>query len=302
MKLVIDIGGTKTEFGVFDEKSNLLRTHTISTPVHNRSGLIDEIKSESSRLAQSNEIFTQVNISIAGTSNPESAQITSSNVPAIAGLGFKDDLENALSTPCQIANDASCYALAEAHKGIGRNHAVVLGIILGSGIGGGIVINGSLLPGLTGIAGELGHSNNLAARMKALEIVPEECDCGAGTCLDVYGAGIGLNRLHMALTNNDLPAKEILSLWDTKDDTVLKTVEIFMDLVSDTLAQIVNFIDPHIVPITGGLSNSQKLIESLDRVVRAKTLAKLETPLIVPSTLKGNGCLLGAAMLPNIAI
>jgi N-acetylglucosamine kinase len=224
---------------------------------------------------------TAVAVSIAGVVEPESGRITVANIPCLDGRPVAAELQARLGLPVLILNDADCFALAEARQGAGRGHASVFGIILGTGVGGGLVINGQLVTGAGGFAGEWGHGPIVAA-----PALP--CGCGQIGCLDTVGGARGMERLHLALTGEALEARQVVA---TRPETLAR----WLELVSGPLAMVLNVVGASVVPVGGGLSNDRALVAMLDRAVRARVLRKTAVPIVVPAECGADAGLIGAA-------
>ena len=240
-----------------------------------------------------------VAISIAGVIDPSDGRIRCANIPCIDGHTLAADLSTALGLPVWIINDADSFALAEAQAGAGRGHANVFGLILGTGVGGGLVFNGRLVGGPGGFAGEWGHGP-VAAQFAGTppQAIPRfQCGCGQAGCLDTVGGARGLERLHGALGQPPLDSRKIIDAWQAGDEAAERTIDCYIDLLAGPLAMLVNTVGASILPVGGGLSNSAALIARLDRAVRASILRKTDAPIVVPGQSGAEAGLIGAAWL-----
>ncbi|KKB08119.1 ROK family protein [Devosia chinhatensis] len=240
-----------------------------------------------------------VAISITGVVDPENGRVKVANIPCIDGRALGDELAELLDRPVLVANDADCFVLAEAHAGAGKGHRVVFGAILGTGVGGGIVAEGRLLRGAGGLSGEWGHGTIVATETK---VPPHHlphfaCGCGQSGCLDTVGGARGLERLHQHLHGRTLASTEIVAAWEQDEPDATATIALYLELVAQPLALVVNIIGPDIVPVGGGLGNSAALIARLDEHVRGAILRRIDRPLVVPAQLSVDAGLLGAAAL-----
>lgn len=222
-----------------------------------------------------------VAISIAGVVDAASGVLTVANIPCLNGLRVADALQQALGLPVLVLNDADCFALAEARRGAGRGHRNVFGIILGTGVGGGLVIDGRLVSGAGGFAGEWGHGPIVSH-----PALP--CGCGQTGCLDTVGGAKGMERLHLALTGETLGSREIVA---ARPETLARWLEV----VSGPLAMVLNVVGASVVPVGGGLGNDHALVALLDQAVRARVLRKSDAPLVVPASCGADAGLIGAA-------
>lgn len=224
---------------------------------------------------------SSVAISIAGVIAPETGRLTVANIPCLNGQKVADELQASLGLPTLVLNDADCFALAEARRGAGRGHASVFGIILGTGVGGGLVIDGRLVTGAGGFAGEWGHGPIVSH-----PALP--CGCGQVGCLDTVGGAKGMERLHHALTGEVLSSRTIVS--DRPE-----TLAHWLKIVSGPLAMVLNVVGASVVPVGGGLGNDHALIARLDRAVRSKVLRHTQTAIVVPAECGADAGLIGAA-------
>lgn len=226
-----------------------------------------------------------VAIAIAGVVDAETGMIKVANIPCLDGRQVEAELAEALGVPVLVLNDADCFALAEARAGAGVGQRSVFGVILGTGVGGGLVIDGRLVNGTGGYAGEWGHGPVIRDPAFA-------CGCGQVGCVDTIGGARGLERLHLHLTGKVLGAEEILRRWKAGE---AGTVAAWLDLVSGPLAMVVNVVGASIVPVGGGLANDADLIAALDVAVRARILRKTDRPLVVVAQVSADAGLVGAA-------
>lgn len=233
-----------------------------------------------------------VAISIAGVTDPDTGRMKIANIPCLDGRRAAADLAGALRLPVWIGNDADCFALAEAGLGAGRGHRNVFGVILGTGVGGGLVIDGRIVTGAGGFAGEWGHGPVLnAARVPWFA-----CGCGQSGCVDTIGGARGIERLHRVLSGQVETSQRIVAAWRAGDAAAVETVSVWADLVSGPLAMVLNVTGSSVVPVGGGLSNAPDLIAVLDRATRARVLRASGRPLLVPAELAVEPGLIGASL------
>lgn len=240
-----------------------------------------------------------VSISIAGVVDPASGSLKCANIPCVDGRLIADDLARAIGLPVWIANDADCFALAEATSGAGKGHRNVFGVILGTGVGGGLVIDGRIVGGAGGYAGEWGHGKALQTSVgqPPVEVPHFACGCGQSGCVDTIGGARGMEKLHRLLCGEVLSSTEVIDRWRAGEAKASRTIDIYLELVSVPLALTLNIIGSSIVPVGGGLSNVPELIEALDREVRGRTLRRAANPLVVKAALSTEPGLIGAAAL-----
>lgn len=240
-----------------------------------------------------------VSISVTGVVDPESGLTTVANIPCIDGRNLAGDLGARLGCQVLVANDADCFALAEAFAGAGRGHRVVFGAILGTGVGGGIVAAGRLFRGGGGLSGEWGHGTAVATRVSVppFDMPHLPCGCGLEGCVDTVGGARGIEKLHKHLHGANLPSTDIVTQWQSGDVQATQTLDLYVELVSLPLALTVNIVGPDIIPVGGGLGNAHGLVARLDVAVRGRILRKIDRPLVVPAQLTVDAGLTGAASL-----
>lgn len=277
MILAFDIGGSRIK-AARSHNGQLHPLGETATPT-------DDFAAFTAALAAFHTTESAVAISITGVVDSITGRIKVANLPCLDGRNVAADLEAALNLPVLILNDADCFAMAEATHGAGRDHRNVFGIILGTGVGGGLVLNGQIVTGPGGYAGEWGHGPVIHDPAFA-------CGCGQIGCLDTIGGARGLERLHHHLTGQSASAQSIIAAWKAGASP---TVPRWLDLLSGPLAMVVNLIGADIVPVGGGLANDHTLIAALDTATRARILRQTDTPLVVPATTSADAGLAGAA-------
>ncbi|MYM67898.1 ROK family protein [Pseudoduganella sp. FT55W] len=290
-----DIGGSAIKCAVATADGRVGALQRVPTPVNDFAAFTAVMKA----LVLDGGPSRGIAISIAGVIDPADGRIKCANIPCIDGRALASDLAAALGLPVWIINDADSFALAEAHAGAGRGHANVFGLILGTGVGGGLVINGKLIAGPGGFAGEWGHGP-VAAQFagRPPQAIPRfACGCGQVGCVDTVGGARGLERLHLALHQQPLDSHAIINNWLAGDAHASHTINCYIDLLSGPLAMLVNTLGASILPVGGGLANSAPLIARLDQAVRAAILRKTTAPIIVPGQSGTEPGLIGAAWL-----
>lgn len=224
-----------------------------------------------------------VAISIAGVVDPADGRLVAANLPAVNGRAVGADLRQALGLPVWIGNDADCFTLAEALEGVGRGHRNVFGVILGSGVGGGLVIDGRLVAGAGGFAGEWGHGPVLDQRPLGRPVPHFACGCGQRGCIDTVGGARGIERLHRHLSGRTATSLQILAGWHEGEPAARETVEVWLDLLAGPLAMVLNVVGASVVPVGGGLANDHALVAALDLAVRRRVLRPAPAALLLPA-------------------
>jgi len=292
-----DIGGTTIKAATATSPQNLSMLGRVPTP---RDDYAAFTKAIAGLVEQGGAVAdAPVAISVTGVVDPQSGRVTCANIPCIDGKPLAAELSDALGRPVLVANDADCFVLAEATAGAGRGHRVVFGAILGTGVGGGIVVDGKLHPGAGGLGGEWGHGTIVATKLSVppYDLPHFPCGCGLSGCLDTVGGARGIERLHRHLHGVELSSTAVISAWLDGDTAAAQTVDLFVELTALPLALVVNIVGPDIIPVGGGLGNSAELIARLDAAVRPRILRRVDRPLVVPAQLTADAGLIGAAAL-----
>nr|WP_321980511.1 ROK family protein [uncultured Cohaesibacter sp.] len=296
MIVCFDIGGSTIKGALVDDPQKISPEPRIPTPGTDFEAFVSALQSV---IAKAKTPPQRVSISIAGFQHPKTGLGIVANISCLHGRPIAADLEKALGLPVTIANDADCFAIAEAEFGAGAGHRVVFGVILGTGVGGGLVIDGQLINKNGGYAGEWGHGP-VAATMAGTPpaTLPRfACGCGLEGCIDATCGARGLEKIHRHIHGIDATSEEILKSWHDRAPAACRTIDIYLDILSAPLALIINTVGASVVPVGGGLSNEPKLLAAIDRAVRSRMLVDPETPLVVPAQNKVEPGLIGAAIL-----
>lgn len=293
-----DIGGSFIRFGNAAGREIVSEAGRFSTPLHDFDEFVSVVKS-----VLDSSGSKAVSISMAGVFDKKTGIATVANVPCLHQRRVAVDLEAAVGLPVLISNDADCFALAEAYHGLGQGAGVVFGIILGSGVGGGVVVRGQLLPGHGGIAGEWGHGPivdpNAGGLVSGHPVF--ECGCGHAGCVDPVGSARGMERLHLELSGEVKPSTEIVANWKSEDAKASATIDLYVEHVARALSVMVNTLSPGIIPVGGGLSSEVALISRIDLRVRELVLANYESPLVEQGLRAKDGGLVGAGIVAQQA-
>ncbi|WP_082805306.1 ROK family protein [Pseudomonas sp. BMS12] len=252
----IDLGGTKTEIVALEGADERLRER-LPTPQGDYPATLETI----ARLVQSAErqlgASGSVGVGIPGTRSPDHGRIKNANSTCLIGQDLQGDLETLLQRPVRLANDADCFALSEASDGAAAGAASVFGVILGTGVGGGIVIHGRLLAGPNAVAGEWGH-NPLPWR-SAADGPTRRCYCGLDDCIETFLSGPGW----AARSNLGLNAAQLALAAANGDSAASQALQRYCEQLARALASVINVIDPHVIVLGGGLSNMPQLYEQV---------------------------------------
>lgn len=266
IKLGVDLGGTKIEAAAIDAESNFLWRERAATPSGDYQATIDTIKQLLDRLTDDLALPADhpVGIATPGTGN-ELGLMKNCNSTALNGKPLLADLIRDLKRPVRMMNDANCLALSETKSGSASKYQHTFGVILGTGVGGGLVINNIAVTGANGIAGEWGH--NLMPGL-GTEFTDEQhqCYCGRINCIETYLCGRGLSDIHYRLHNSRLSAVEIAELSLQDDADARLTLEEYAQKLAMAIAQVINVTDPECVVLGGGLSNIDYLYNAVPDV------------------------------------
>ncbi|WEX88562.1 ROK family protein [Sinorhizobium garamanticum] len=296
MIICFDIGGSAIKGAITHSPERIFPLPRRTTPLNDFRRFVATLESV---LDEAGGLPQRVAISVTGVIDPQTRRIKCANIPCIDGRELAAELEAALHLPVVIANDADCFALAEAGIGAGRGHRIVFGAILGTGVGGGLVVDGKLINADGGFAGEWGHAPAVASEAghPPVSIPIFDCGCGQRGCVDTVGGARGLERLHTTVHGKSLSSQEIIEAWQNGDEEATRTIDIFVDLISSPLALVINITGATIVPVGGGLSNSEALLAEIDGAVRSRILRQFERPLVVRGECRLEPGLIGAALL-----
>ena len=298
---VADIGGSYVRLGVSDSPGSVRLLESVRTPVDSWEAFGATLQALTDRHIGENR--SPLVISMAGAIDPASGVICSSNVPCVSGRVLGAELTSRLRRRVGIANDADCLALAEAVEGAGAGHDVVFCVVLGSGVGGGLVVGGRVAGGARGISGEWGHGLPVSTHVDldgtghAQPVSALRCGCGRMGCVDTIGGARGIERLNAVLNSEQKDSRTILDDWQRGGARAQRTVCAWLALVSEPLAAVINITGASIVPVCGGLSNVSPLIDALDAAVRKRTLRGFRERVVVPGTFRRDGGLIGAAII-----
>jgi fructokinase len=291
LRVGIDLGGTKTEGVVLDAHGNILQRERRPTPQANGyRAILANIHALVLELEQHVNTPCRVGLGTPGAISTKTGLLKNSNTVCLNGQPLQQDLEELLAREIRIANDANCFALSEALDGAARGEAVVFGVILGTGVGGGIVVNGRLLEGAQHIAGEWGHN--------VLEADGPPCYCGKRGCVETFLSGPGLARdFALQAGNPDLDARAIVAAAERGDARAEAALQRYLDRFGRALSVVINILDPDAIVLGGGMSNIARLYtEGREHVAQHTFNDELRTR-ILPNRHGDSSGVRGAAQL-----
>ncbi|MFQ5440244.1 MAG: ROK family protein [Nitrosopumilaceae archaeon] len=285
-KIGIDLGGTKTEGILLDGSLKTIERKRLPTPKDNYQEIINTIHYLINDISGEITDFT-VGVCTPGAISKKTGLLKNSNTQCLIGKPLKEDLENKLDKKISIENDANCFAISEATMGAGKNHSFVFGVILGTGVGGGIVIDGKIHRGRTNIAGEWGH--------QTLHQNGNSCYCGKKGCVEAYISGPALELQWKEITGKTQPLVEIVKATDDSNFILWKNT--FLDNLGTSLANVIDVLDPDVIVLGGGLSNIEFLYSDGIKNVYEKVFSDLVDTPILKNSLGDSAGVFGAALL-----
>jgi fructokinase len=221
----------------------------------------------------------RVGVATPGSVSPRTGDIRNANSTYLNGRPFRRDLEAALGRPVRLANDANCLALSEAVDGAGAYGRVVFGMILGTGVGGGLAVDRRPVDGFNGVAGEVGHMP--LPWPAGPELPALDCWCGLRGCLETYVSGPGLERDYRGATGARLDAPQIVAAAEAGDAAAMAALDRYIDRLARALAVIVDMADPDVIVLGGGMSNVEVLYQRLPALVAPFVFSDVfETPIV----------------------
>ncbi len=263
-RIGIDLGGTKIEGAAIDVSGSMRVRRRVATPVQNYRATIDAIIALVGGIEQEIGATASVGIGIPGAVSSKTGLIKNANSTWLNGRPLQRDIETVLGRPTRLANDANCFALSEATDGAGAGIDTVFGVILGTGVGGGIAIRGQILVGVNAIAGEWGH--NPLPWPTPDEIPGPPCYCGRSGCIESFLSGLGFAADHYRHCRESLSAPQIARTAESGDPDCRATLARYMDRLARGLASVINLIDPDVIVLGGGLSGISTLYKQVPRL------------------------------------
>jgi predicted NBD/HSP70 family sugar kinase len=295
----IDLGGTKIEGAILDATQRDRALWRLRVPTESERGyehIVGQIRTLVERLESESGLERPAVIGFAtpGTVEPATGVMKNCNTVALNGRALRDDIASSLGVEARLANDANCFALAESLLGAARGRRVVVGLILGTGVGGGIVVDGRVLQGLHGIAGEWGHNP-----MRG-EHTP--CYCGRRGCVETVISGPALERVYCELTGDPVRLEEIVRRAARGDAAAVATLGRLRSKFGEAIAAVINIVDPDTIVIGGGVGNVDALYDDDTRRAVERHLFNpvLRTEFLKP-LLGDSAGVFGAALLTGSA-
>ncbi|MBM2852718.1 MAG: family transcriptional regulator [Candidatus Nitrosotenuis sp.] len=285
-KVGIDLGGTKIEGICLDEKSQVIERKRL--PTNQQDGYKSILNSISTLVSDITKNISDYTIGICtpGAISKKTGLIKNSNTQCLIGMPLKNDLKKMFGKKIAMENDANCFAMAEATMGMAVGYNVVFGVIMGTGVGGGIIIDGKIHRGRTNIAGEWGHHT--------LYQNGNKCYCGKSGCVETYISGPALEKRWFQITEKKEPLETIVQNLDGYNGKIWKKE--FLDNFGVGLANVIDILDPDVIVLGGGISNIDFLYTEGRDSVYDKVFSDIDTP-ILKNKLGDSAGVFGAALL-----
>ena len=295
IRIGVDLGGTKIEFIALERDGAELHRHRIPTPRFDYEGTVRAITDGVKEMERQLGRTASVGVGIPGTVSTRSGLVKNANSTWLNGRPFDKDLSSTLGREVRCANDANCLAVSEATDGAGVGRHIVFAVILGTGCGGGIAVDGRVHGGSNGVAGEWGH--NTLPWMRAEEFPGPPCYCGKNGCIETWISGTGLEQDYERATKMSLRGPEILARSEAGQPAALAALERFEDRLTRGLASVINLLDPEVIVMGGGASQISRIYKNVPARLKEYVFGKeADTPL-VPAKHGDSSGVRGAAWL-----
>lgn len=266
MRIGIDLGGTKIEIVALGVQGEMLLRERTPTPVRDYDATIRAMRDLVTSVEAKLDQHGSVGVAIPGAISARTGLVKNANSTALIGHALDKDLAAALKRPVRVANDANCFTLSEATDGAGKGARVVFGIIAGTGVGGGVCVDGRVIVGANAIAGEWGH-NPLPAS-SAAEIPGPACYCGKTGCIEAWVSGPAIERQYRKESGRSLIGTDIEKAAEAGDAAASKIMTVFYDRFARAIATVVNILDPDVIVMGGGLSQIDGLYRELPQRIQ----------------------------------
>lgn len=264
MRIGIDLGGTKTELIALGDDGAVCLRRRAPTPAGDYAATVALIAGMVTQAERELGVRASVGIGTPGSQSPVDGRMRNANSTCLNGQPLKQDVEAALGRAVRLANDANCFALSEAVDGAGRGADVVFGVILGTGVGGGVVVHGRVLQGANGVAGEWGH-NPLPPGDDTRGHAPA-CYCGRHGCVETWLSGPALAADHLRTSGETAAPEHIVARAAAGDAACEATLQRYEVRLARALAGVINLLDPDVIVLGGGLSSIGRLYERVPRL------------------------------------
>lgn len=295
LRLGVDLGGTKIEVAVLDEACNEVLRRRIDTPQGDYAATVRAVAALVRQAEGELGAHCSVGVGTPGSLSPGGELMRNANSVCLNGRPLKRDIEGELGRTIRMANDANCFALSEAIDGAAAGADSVFGVIIGTGVGGGIVLHGRVLAGANHIAGEWGH-NPLPRLDQEPQPLPE-CYCGRRGCVETYLSGPALAREHARLCGIDATPAELVRAAAAGEACAEATLARYEQRLARALAGVINLLDPDVIVLGGGLSNIERLYANVPRLWPAHVFSDVVATRLLRNRHGDSSGVRGAALL-----
>ena len=294
----IDLGGTKIEGVILDEENDLEVVSRLRVPTEQEKGyqhILDQIKKLIDQLKEESGISPErIGMGTPGSMDSVTGALKNSNTQCLIGKTIKSDIEALTGIPFVVTNDANCFAMAEAKMGVVKDldfiPEVVFGVIMGTGVGGGVVVHGKILNGMHGIGGEWGHN--------VLGEDGPECYCGKNGCVEKFIAGPALETQYKSLTGVDLNLRQIYANFKKgNDEAAVKTIDQAVQNFGKAISVVINILDPEVIILGGGVNNIEEIREGAKKAAEPYVFNNEARTRFLAPKLGDSAGVFGAALL-----
>jgi len=294
-RIGVDLGGTKIEIAVLDHKGSVLLRRRAPTPTADYAQIIHTIATLVHSVDDELGEPLTVGVGTPGSVSQATGLTRNSNTQCVNNKPLVHDLGVAIGRAVRVSNDANCFALSEAVDGAARDARVVFGVILGTGVGGGIVVDKRVLDGANGIAGEWGH--NSLPWITRDELPGVLCFCGRRACIETFLCGAALRRTYLDVSGSERSVPEIAQLASEGDAKAEQAMALYEDRLARALASVINLLDPEIIVLGGGLSNLNRLSKNVPNIWKSYVFSDSIRTRLVSAVHGDSGGVRGAAWL-----
>lgn len=301
LRIGVDLGGTKIEFIVLGSNGRELHKYRVPTPRGDYGGTVRSIKECVEQIERGLRRRGTVGVGIPGTISTMTHTVKNANSTWLNGKPFDKDLSVALDREVRCANDANCLALSEATDGAGAGKRLVFAVILGTGCGGGIAVDGRVHNGPNGVAGEWGHT--VLPWMRPEEFPGPECYCGFRGCIETWISGTGLEKDYERATGTKLTGKEIVAHSVDGQAEAVACLDRYEDRLTRSLAQMVDILDPDVIVLGGGMSQVPRLYRNVPRRLKDYVFGReADTPVLAAKHGDASGVRGAAWLWPPVSV
>ena len=297
MRLGIDLGGTKIEILALDESGKELLRKRVATPRNDYQAIIDSVKQLVVDIEAELDQQGTVGIGTPGALSPSTGLLRNCNSTCLNDKPFKQDVEQSLGREIRITNDANCFALSEATDGAGAGEKIVFGVIVGTGCGAGIIVNGQVVDGPNAIGGEWGH--NPLPWPHGSELNSTRCWCGKNGCIETFLSGTGFAADYLRVVGEELGSQKIVDAANAGSAYAEQVLVRYERRMAKSLAHVINILDPNTIVLGGGMSNVERLYKTVPQIWQDYVFSDSVLTKLVPPKHGDSSGVRGAAWLWN---